>query len=351
MKKIFLFILSLGIVSAIYASSRGEQVEPCDALKPLQEQADSGNLNAMYRLSIAYENGIPGCAPDTAAAIDLLHKSAMGGYAPAMNYLGYCYGAGHLGLRRDADSALWWIEKAAAADVPDPKAFNNLGAMLLYGELGVQRDYAKARYWLSKGAEAGVATSAAMLAKVYLQGLDIEPDTTAAIPLLRQGARAGILDAALELADIILPQTDSLPSEQLLNTALPYYHERITPVAIPLIERAANADVPLAVAILAQCTAEGIGVDYDYDRAVELYARAAALGEPHAQYILAETLQALPDLLASRPELVSTLIGHEECDDTDTATLSEILYARAAHAGITDAAKALQPLRPNVLLK
>lgn len=306
-------------------------MEPAGADKPsaldmLKLRADSGDSKALYRLAIYYEDNdsIP-------EALDRLHRSAMAGYAPAMNYLGYCYGSGHLGVRQDSDSALWWIEKAAAADEPDPKAFNNLGAMLLYGELGVQQDYQKALYWLKKGAEKGVPTSAAMTARLYLEGLGTPMDTVSAMPYLRQAAKAGILDAAIELADIVIPRTDSLTPEATFELALPYYYDRITPVAVPLIKRAADADIPLAVAILAQCTAEGIGVQYDYDRAIDLYAHAAALGEPHAQFILAETLQSLPDLLAeTHPELPS----------------AEILYEQAASAGVTDAAEALRPLRP-----
>ncbi|MCM1318872.1 MAG: sel1 repeat family protein [Muribaculaceae bacterium] len=294
----------------------------------LKAKADSGDARAMYRLSILYED-----TDSLTAALDYLHRSAMAGFAPAMNYLGYCYGSGHLGLRQDSDSALWWIEQAASADEPDPKAFNNLGAMLLYGELGVKQDYAKAMYWLRRGADNGVPTSAAMLGKLYLEGLNSIPDTIAAMPYLRQAAKAGILDSALELADIVLPSTDTIPSEDLLNTALPYYYDRITPVAIPLIERAAEAQIPLAVAIMAQCYAEGIGVVYDYHKAIDLYAQAAELGEPHAQFILAETLQSLPDLLLStHPDLPST----------------EELYRQAADQGITDASEALRPLRPHI---
>lgn len=306
---------------------------------------DPETPEGLYRRSMLLETGRDGTARDTAASLALLRQSAAQGYAPAMNYLGYCYGAANLGLRHDPDSTLYWIGRAATADEPDPKAFNNLGAILLNGEFGIKRDYAKARYWLQRGSDAGVATSTAMLAKVYLQGLGLEPDTVQALPLLRRAAGAGIRDAALELASIVLPPTDTMTAAQALEWALPYYHERILPVALPPIVRAAAESVPLAVAILAQCTAEGIGVPYDYGRAVDLYARAAALGEPHAMFILAEALQTFPDLLDSDPALISALIGREECDDVPVS-LSSILYERAAGAGVRDATEALRPLRP-----
>lgn len=309
------------------------------------EQSETLTPAQTYRLSMMYESGRGGVSRDTAEALRLLRKSAAEGYAPAMNYLGYCYGAPLLGLTQNPDSALYWIERGATAPEPDPKAFNNLGAILMEGALGIQRDYEKARYWLERGNRAGAATSTAMLAKIYLQGLGVEPDTAAALPLLRIAAGAGIRDAASELAAIVLPQTDTLSPAQALEYALPYYHEKIMSVALPLIQRAALADVPLAVAILAQCTAEGLGLPYNYERAIDLYAHAATLGEPHAQFILAETLQSFPDLLEGRDKLLQVL--------TDAATPGEteepyatILYRLAARSGVTDAGAALAPLRP-----
>lgn len=150
-----------------------------------------------------------------------------------------------------------------------------------------------------------------------------------ALRLLRRAASRGLDDAAHELASLVLPATDSLSSAARLDFALPYYHDRIWPVAIPLIQSAADCGEPLAIAILAQCAAEGIGVPYDYARAISLYAKAAAMGEPHAQFIMAETLQAFPDLLGEYPGL-------------DAPSL----YKSAAEAGVSDATEALAPLRP-----
>ena len=298
-----------------------------------------------YRLSMMYESGRGGVPRDTAESLRLLRESAEQGYAPAMNYLGYCYGTARLGLANSPDSALYWIEKAATAPQPDPKAFNNLGAVLLDGSMGIKQDYGKARYWLERGSEAGAPTSKAMLAKIYLQGLGVEPDTALSLPLLQTAAAAGVRDAASELAAIVLPPLMEQAPAQALESALPYYHQRIMPVALPLIERAADADLPLAVAILAQCSAEGLGLPYNYEHAIDLYARAAALGEPHAQFILAEALQSFPDLLADSPELLQTLSESALCADPDES-LAATLYRLAALGGVTDAATALAPLRP-----
>lgn len=284
----------------------------------------------LYHESVMYEQGRDGFVRDSVKALALLRQAADSSYAPAMNYLGYAYTVPLLGLHQNSDSALFWIERAATCPEPDPKAFNNLGMLLLTGSYGVRRDYAKARYWLQRGSELGVPTASASLARLYLEGLGVEPDTAKAIELLHRSASAGLHDAGMELAELLLPQFMGLTAEEKVETALPYYHERILSVALPLIRVAADDEHPLALAIMAQCAAEGIGMCYDYNLAVELFARAASLDEPHAQFIIAETLQAFPDILADRyPEL-----------DADT------LYRKAASAGIYDASAATAPLRP-----
>lgn len=328
MKKLLLLLFGIMAMTAISTPQSADSARE-ESLRRLEARADSGDARACFWLSSMLEQGTEGFTPDTARALALLRTAADSAYAPAMNYLGYAYAVPLLGLRQDPDSALMWIERAAMSPEPDPKAFNNLGMLLLTGRYGVQRDYGKARYWLEKGSELNVPTATATLARVYLEGLGVQPDTVQATHLLRRAAAQGLIDAGEQLASLVLPGADTLSPRAKLDLALPYYNERIWPVAIPLIQQAAECQYPLAVAILAQCTAEGLGVPYDYERAIALYALAASLDEPHAQFIMAETLQAFPDLLNEYP-------------DMDAADL----YMRAARCGVMDATDALTPLRP-----
>lgn len=331
MKKLLAIFLIVLCMNGIFALTR--ECKQLSLPEMLQEQADSGNPEVMYRLSGLYETGYAGVEKDSATALSLLRRSADAGYSPAMNYLGYAYATSLLGLEHNPDSALIWIERAAMSPQPDPKAFNNLGMMLLTGTNGIKKDYGKARYWLEKGDERNLPSASSMLARIYLEGLGVQPDTTLAVTLLRKAATAGLQDATYKLAEIVLPTTDSLTVDETIELGLSYYHDRIMPVAIPLIKRAADANDSFAIAVLAQCTAEGRGVKYDFNDAVELYARAAALGEPHAQFILAETLQEFPDLLDALP-------------DFDFDFDIQDLYEAAAEKGITDASSAIMPLRP-----
>lgn len=329
MKKLLLTICVLIAVCAMHAPLSADTPRQ-QSLRRLEERADSGDPRALFWLSSMYERGIEGYPRDSLRALALLRAAADSAYAPAMNYLGYAYAVPLLGVRQDPDSALMWIERAAMSPEPDPKAFNNLGMLLLTGRHGVRRDYGKARYWLEKGSELDLPTASASLARMYLEGLGMQPDTVQALRLLRRAAAKGLDDAARELASLVLPATDTLSSSARLDLALPYYHDRIWPVAIPLIQSAADCGEPLAIAIMAQCYAEGTGVPYDYTRAIDLYAKAAAMGEPHAQFIMAETLQSFPDLLDQYPTLQD----------------APSLYEAAARAGVTDATEAIAPLRP-----
>lgn len=297
-------------------------------LQRLEARADSGVPAAQYALSALLERGERGVPKDTARALSLLRASARAGYAPAQNYLGYCYAVPLLGLKEDPDSALAWIERAAMAPEPDPKAFNNLGLLLLDGVGGVRQDYDKALYWLRRGAERGVPTAQATLARAYLEGLGVPADTVAARALLYDASRAGLTDASIKLAALLQAETDTLTGAEALEYALPYYHSKILPVALPLIDRAAGAGVPLAQAIMAQLYSEGIAVGYDYARALQLYQAAAEGGDPSAQFILAELLAQYPDLLS--PGLPTP----------------EELYKAAEAGGVHDAPGALRRLRP-----
>ena len=165
------------------------------SLERLVARADSGDAHACFRLSYILEQGTEGFAPDTVRALRLLRTAADSSYAPAMNYLGYAYAVPLLGLTQNSDSALMWIERAAMAPEPDPKAFNNLGMLLLTGQYGVKRDFGKARYWLERGSVLGVPTATASLAGMYLRGQDVQPDTVQAIHLLRKAASQGLIDA------------------------------------------------------------------------------------------------------------------------------------------------------------
>jgi hypothetical protein len=116
----------------------------------LQKQADAGDIEAQYRLGIAYQNGY-GVIQSDVQAVAWYRKAAEHGFAPAQNNLGYAYHHG-TGLAKDYEEAARWYRKAA--EQGEPAAEGNLGIMYEWG-CGVSEDYQEAVTWYRKAAEQG----------------------------------------------------------------------------------------------------------------------------------------------------------------------------------------------------
>lgn len=323
-----LFSLPLLAAALLYANTPEAGRSP---LRYLEEQADSGNPEAMYRLSYLLETGHGGVDIDSVRADTLLRAAAAAGYAQACNLLGYRY------FGQSPDSMLMWIERAATATPPDPKAFNNLGWLLSTGSGGVHRDMKKALYWYEKGAGAGVPTAMASLASLLLDSPDVPHDSVRARELLHDAARKGFRPAAQRLYLLIEPEINRLDSAQLMTESLAYFDDGIFDISTPLLMKAANADDPYALALLAQCYAQGWGVPYDYSHAMHLFRHAALRGDPSAAYIIGETLQQFPDIFVD--ESAPDPLGRTGVEWIEQAT----------GAGIDDAHKAIIRLTPAVM--
>lgn len=297
-------------------------------LERIRSMAAKGDSVAMYRLSYLLETGQGGAPVDSVRADSLLRASARKGYAPACNLLGYRY------FETSPDSMLMWIERAATALQPDPMAFNNLGWLLSNGAGGVKRDMKKARYWYERGAEAGVPASMTSLADMLLDGNPLQTDSIRARSLLHDAAAKGFRPAGEKLYLLLAPEFETLTPEEALAEGLKYYHDNIFTLSAPLFMQASKADLPYALALLAQSHAEGLGVDYDYDHAMHLFWHAALLGDPSAAYIVGETMQQFPDAFAG-----------ESAADPRRRTPEEWLN-EALSANIPDAHEAIRRLKP-----
>lgn len=310
-------------------SFRTPQEEMQQAFRLLEQQADSGDAEARYRLSILYERGYDTVAPDSVKAMRLLTASADSGYLPACNYLGFL-----LMQRGDSREGLRRIEQAALAG--DPKAQGNIGFLLLHG-VSVVRDEEKALYWLSRAAEAGVATAASTLGDMYRDGRGgVAPDSMRAAACYRKALDNGLLDAAYKLEALESARRSSRDAAEQMREALYFYPSRAAQIAVPILERLAACDTvspgvrAQAEALLGDAYSRGIGVTYDHDSALRHYWNAARMGYAPAQFVVAELLEIFPDALS---EL------------TDEAPPSaEYLRDEAARQGIHSAADATSQL-------
>jgi TPR repeat protein len=148
-----------------------------------------------------------------------------------------------------------------AADGRDAAAMTLLAEIIIQG-LGTRQDHARAATWYRLAAERGDANAAFALGMLHLSGQGAPRDEARARALLEQAAAQGHGPASLNLA---LPLLASGSEADLLR-------------AIPLLQRAAEAEIGDAQHALAVLTLEGKGLPKDEDAGADMMARAAANG-------------------------------------------------------------------------
>lgn len=224
-----------------------------------------------------------------------LSERAHKGDPEAMNRLGFYFFHGTEGKVQNLDSALFWIEKAAAAG--NVRAASNLGYMLSQDER-VPHDYAKALKWLSFASSKGLPQAHAMLADMLKGGMGIAPDTLRAIPLYEKAIKAGVPDAGLKLLNMMGRKWHSLPSDSLMNLAKRHYAKGSGAIAADLLEEGSRRGLPEADLWLGEAYARGRGVGYSHSKSLYHYLKAALAGNETARRNIAETLEFFPDALS-----------------------------------------------------
>lgn len=219
------------------ASAAGLAMSPQErkSFSDFERRVESGEPEALYRMSAILEHGYDSIPADTLRSLRFLRMAAMKGYAPAQNYLGYLFQEGKM-LEASPDSAFYWISRAA--DLGHPGAITNL---------------------------------------VYYRTED---------------GRV-IFDEVAALDRLAPSDADAL------KNGVDFYRRGAWPIAVELLRRVSpeSPQAPHAYALLGEAYSRGRGVAYDYTRALSYYARAAALGNPSAKFVIAETLEFFPDAL------------------------------------------------------
>ena len=269
-------------------------------------------------------------------SIHQLRKAAEEGNAEARNYLGFRYYNGD-GVARDIDSALFWIKKAASQG--DVKAAGNLGYLLSQAP-DVEHDYGEAIHWLQIAVDSGLPTAYTQLGDMYRQGHGCAPDTAMAVRLYEKAISLRIADAQQRLLSMMGYKWKELPADSALSLGLKYYPEFAPIAGIDLIENAAQACNPQALALLGDAYSRGIGVPYNHDLSVKYFIEGAIAGNPSAEYILAEMLEFFPDIMEETGGEIQGGINTSE-DEFKTAGY---WYTKAKEAGITNAEDAYKAL-------
>lgn len=306
----------------------------CAAMSPearqsfsaFEHRAETGDPAAMYRLSAILETGYDSIAPDTVRSLALLHRSAATGYAPAENYLGYLYMTGAMTIPQDADSARYWVERAAMRGYPGGSY--NLAHLLLQE---AENTDSTALIHLRRAADARLPQALTLLADLKAEGRRVERDSAGAADLYEKAINAKFPDAELKLLNLIGPGFSGYTSEKKLSEAMRYMRLGAPIIGVELLQEIVEGtpESARAYALLGHAYSRALGVEYDHRKANEYFARAAALGNPSAQFIIAETLDIFPDAFS---DLGVTL-----------PTAAE-LRASAAEAGIMTAEQAVAAL-------
>ncbi|MCH5238654.1 MAG: sel1 repeat family protein [Muribaculaceae bacterium] len=283
MKKLLPVILIVACIIGAIAGSRESSLDPAthDALRLLVQRAEEGDVKSIFELARLHDSGFDTIHIDTLRSSALYLEAARKGYPPAMNFIGYRYFTGE-GIRKDVDSAIYWIRSAALAG--DITAAANLGYMLSEGN-EVEADQAEALKWITIAAEAGVR------------------------------------DAQLHLLELKKDEWEISGPDSALYVGTRYYLGNAPIIGVKLLETAAKSGNPKAAALLADAYSQGRGVRYDYQKSIDYLFDAAKKGDPSAQFILAELLEIFPDALQS---------------SDDNYSSPSFWYEKAAASGISD---------------
>lgn len=332
-----ILLLAVAIMAGFSQSDRER------SLREFTHRAESGDPEAMYRMSMLLEKGFDSLPADSVRAMDYLRRAAAADYPQAANYLGYLYQIG-MNVPENPDSAAYWIVRAEKAG--STLAAHNLAFMLLRGPsadvsrimtlLGcrAEKSDSVAIEYLLRAAGAGQPQSLTLLADLYAEGEKLTPDTTKAIDLYEKAILKKFPDAQYRLRDLMQSEWSLYDSATSLREAVRYWNMGAPAIAVDFLRQIGpeSAETAHAYALLGYAYSRGYGVPYDHDLANQYFARAALLGNPSAQFVLAETLEIFPDALVG---FMTAL--------PDSFT-PESLRRSATKAGITNPAQALQRL-------
>ena len=216
---------------------------------------EDGCAIAFTYLSAMFEDGI-GVDVDTAKAVALLYQAADLNDAAAFNRLGYLHAVGQH-VEKNMGAAIEFHKLAAQQGFANSQC--DLGRHYAHG-IGVQQNLAEAQKWYRLAAQAGQTLAQHNLAGLLLNNHNPHRDTAEGMQWLEAAAEAGIIEAQYEAGSLKLgstfPELEDLPGAEFWLT-----------------HAAKNGSVD-ALYQIANCFEHGIGVEQNYEAAVQNYFEA-----------------------------------------------------------------------------
>jgi TPR repeat protein/predicted Zn-dependent protease len=253
----------------------GGQVDAARAKELIVAAAAKGNPYAAVRLAILHDSGRLGFAQSAkqAAAIATPHLPALraaaeAGDAAAQYMWGTVLQRG-IATGKHLPAAIAWLRKAA--DRGEAGAQYNLGWAAWAGQ-GLPQDDQEAVRWFTMAAGAGHASAMTRLANLMLEGSPQVRNAAAGAQWLEKAAERGDPDAVAWWGRRLLLGAEGVAAQPEL--------------ARPWLEKAAKLDHDWGLYSLAGALLVGNGGPPDEKRAVELFLRVAARGQPAAMFQL-----------------------------------------------------------------
>lgn len=272
------------------------QVQPIAYASQVSSYGSSAGRTANFSLAKdAYDAG------DKKLALAYGQTAAENGDVEAQILVGHILMRGETGLV-DYAGAVRWFKKAAQKDHPD--ALVGLSEMALRSQGGLTPP--QAVMWLERAANLGRQDAMRVLADVYDNGQGVTKDSVKAKQWRGRAAKDGDALAARAMGDELIDadpfealqwyeHAATLGDPQSAYIAAIMYVENyeIRPdrkKSAVLMQQAANANIPPAMADYGLLIYQGAGVVQDDAAAAKWFERAAKAGDSEGQFLYAFTL-------------------------------------------------------------
>lgn len=278
---------AFAFVGACYSMGKGIPIDHEKAFEYYKKADESNNPDASYLLGTFYDRG-EGVEQNFEKAFTYFQKAVNLNVPVAFNSLGLCYYNGK-GIGQDFKKAFEYYQ--IAADLKVPEAIYNLGLCYhegngteqdfeaafscmqaasesnnplawsflgyYYGNgIGVDKDSAKAFEFFKKASENNDATAMYNLGYYYSKGDCIEKDFFAALDYYEKAYQKGIEKALINIGEIYIEQKEFGKAKEKFNEAL---------------KSASPEIVSYGKYGLGLLYLEGLGVERDFEKAVELF--------------------------------------------------------------------------------
>lgn len=204
---------ALEAIGNFYENGVGLAPNYTEAFKWYQKAANSGLVDAMYRLGFCYETGI-GTPVNPKEALATYQKAVDNKSGASAYKLAGMYMAGSL---VPVDHALALKHMRVAVELGYSDAANELGVIYLQGLLGLEANSEQALQMFLKSAELGNAESMKNMAVIYRSGIGLASDPAKALTWYLIAQKSGYQPENIK--QIIAELTQELKPEQLSASA------------------------------------------------------------------------------------------------------------------------------------